>query len=119
MGVTWQRPVEWRMDLPDLDGRAVLGLLFESKAGPLEYIRGVARSNGGGLSVVAEGGQLYRVPASFAVLAQPVSDGVRVAAPAALQVLLSGVEFLVPIPPPEGANIALAVAPGWHNPPAT
>ena len=107
------------MDLRDLDGRAVVGVLFQAEAPEVGYIRGVAAWNGGEVRIISEEGQVYPVPASFASIAQVVTESVREAAPAAMRILLAGAEFIIPIPPPGGGDIALAVTPGWHRAPAT
>ena len=106
------------MDLHDLDGRPVLGVLCQPEAVAIEYIRGLAYWSGLELRVASEVGQVYDVPASFAAAAQAVTDGVREAAPAEMRALLAGAEFVVPIPTSGGGDIALAVTPGWSRPPA-
>ncbi|MFL5562266.1 MAG: hypothetical protein ACJ79K_12395 [Gemmatimonadaceae bacterium] len=106
------------MDLRELDGRTVVGVLFQSEATKVGYIRGVAAWNDGELGVISEEGQVYPVPASFASVAQPVTESIREAAPAAMQILLAAAEFILPIPPLSSGNIALAVTPGWSRRPS-
>ena len=99
------------MDPRDLDGKTVVAVLFQSEAPEVGYIRGVAAWNGGELRVFSEKGQVYPVPATFACGAQAITRGVRETVPAAMRAILASAEFVIPIPPPSGGNIALAVTP--------
>ena len=104
------------MDPRDLHGRAVLGAVFHKDS--LEHVPGVAKWDGDELRVVADDGRRFVVPSLLAALAEPVTDDVRVAVPPPLASLLAGLEFVVPIPAPDG-DLSFALTPGWSRATAT
>lgn len=104
------------MDLCELDGSLVLAVVFGTDSS-VRYARGMARCEANEVVIVCEDGNCYKVPSGLARSAMPVDDAVLASAPQAAAQLLSGVAYVVAVPPSDG-DFAIARTPGWKGRPA-